>query len=263
MSDMASPAIGRGPIDHAHRSYLQKRAESRLAASQYRIELVGALGSLDWPSICASCGADTSDRLTVKKVFGRPRSNTHRARYQRQVIQSAEIPYCGTCVARHRALTPPRSLIGDMWSILWPVLIPMIGAGWFFQLTLRMMFETPSADPYSKYAWGPPAFFGAIILWCLVISWYSSRALRVEKQSEVTQACDYSDDVSWLFERERRVYALRNERFAREFSAANNTRRWSADDDRRSHWIRGATYSVAAILIIVVGVFMALARGVI
>jgi len=260
MSDAASAAVGRGPIDHAHRSYLQKRAESRLAASQYRIEIVGALGALDWPSICANCGADTADRLTVKKVFGRPRSNTRRARYQRQVIQSAEVPYFGTCAARHRALTPPRSLIGDLWSILWPVLIPMIGAGWFFQLTLRMMFETPSTDPYSKYAWGPPAFFGAIILWCLVISWYSSRALRVEKQSEVTQACDYSDDVSWLWERERRIYALRNERFARAFTSANASRSWSQNDDRRSHRLRGATYGVAAVVVAVVAVLVALFR---
>lgn len=261
MTDAAGPAVGRGPINHAHRSYLQKRAESRLAASQYRIELVGALAALDWPSICANCGADTGDRLIVKKVFGRPRSNTRRARYQRQVIQSAQIPYCRSCAARHRELTPPRSLIGDLWSIVWPVLIPMIGAGWFFQLTLRMMFDTPRTDPYSKYAWGPPAFFGAIVLWCLVISWYSSRALRVEKQSEVTQACDYSDDVSWLFERERRVYGMRNERFARAFSAANNARGWSADDDRRSYWIRGVTYTVAAIALVAGGIVFALVRG--
>jgi hypothetical protein len=32
-----------------------------------------------------------------------------------------------------------------------------------------------------------------IIVWCVVIAWYSSRALRVQKQSDVTKACDFGD----------------------------------------------------------------------
>jgi hypothetical protein len=246
---MTTPVIERAPINREHRTYMQRRAESSLAEHPYRVELTGGLSELDWPSICANCGTDTHERFTVQKVFGRPRRNVRQTgSYQRQVIRSAQIPYCGSCIARHRALTVPRSLLGDLWHMLWPVLIPMAGAGWFFLLTLRIELATPSSDPYSKYAWGLPALFGAIVVWCVMIAWYSSRALRVEKQSEVTKACDFSDDVSWMWERERRIYSMRNERFARAFGSANASRAWSADDDRRSRRVRTVTLSVAAVV---------------
>jgi hypothetical protein len=218
------------------------------------------MSALEWPAICANCGMDTHDRLTVRKVFGRPRSNVRSpGSYQKQVITSAQLPYCGSCAARHRELTPPRSLLGDLWSMLWPVLIPMAGAGWFFMLTFRIWLETPPSDSFSKYAWGLPAFFGGIVLWCVVIAWYSSRALRVEKQSEVTKACDFSDDVSWLWERERRIYAMRNERFARAFAGANAAQAWSADDDRRSWRRRSVTLAVGAVAVAAVCALMMLA----
>jgi hypothetical protein len=243
-----------------HRTYLQWRAESGLADHPYHVELVGGMDKLEWPPICANCGIDTHDRLTVRKVFGRPRRNLrHTGSYQRQVIRAAQIPYCGTCVAKHRALMVPRSWIADLWHMLWPVLIPMAGAGWFFVLTFRMALGIPSTERYSRYAWGLPALFGGIILWCLVIAWYSSRALRVERQSEVTLACDFSDDVSWLWEHERRIYALRNERFAHAFGGVNAARVWGADNDLRSWRIRSATLGLAAVVLVAVWAVVVLA----
>jgi len=44
---------------------------------------------------------------------------------------------------------------------------------------------------------------------------------RLEPQTEITRACDFSADVSQLFARERRLYAMRNETFAKAFEAAN------------------------------------------
>ncbi len=246
---MTMPGIERTPVDRAHRTYLQRRAESRLPDHPYRMELVGRLNGIDWPHICASCGTDTHERLTVRKVFGRPRSHLrHSGSFSRQVIHCAQIPYCTSCAARHRALTPPRNLLVDLWRMLWPVLIPMAGSGWLFILTLRIELGVPSGDPYSKYAWGLPALFAGIFVWCIVIAWYSSRALRVEKQSDVTRSCDYSDDVSWVWERERRIYALRNERFAQAFAVANAARVWRSDDDRRSKRTATAIITAAGVM---------------
>jgi hypothetical protein len=216
---------------------MQRRADHDLAPHAYRIELVGRPGKLDWPSICANCGATARERLTVRKVFGRPRSFHRRyGTYRRQIVAAADVPYCAECAARHRALVPSRSLVGDLWRMLWPVLIPMFGAGWFLMLTLRIAFEEQARGGLNaKYVWGLPALFAFILLWCLVIAWWSSRAARVERQTEVTQACDFSDDVSCFWERERRIYALRNASFARAFADTNASRAWTDDDDRRSH----------------------------
>ena len=89
---MATPAVERTAINRGHRTYMQRRAESSLADHPYRVELIGGLGELEWPSICANCGADTHERFTVQKVFGRPRRNVRNTgSYQRQVIRSAQI----------------------------------------------------------------------------------------------------------------------------------------------------------------------------
>jgi len=236
---MSHPSIERPGRSRAHRTRMQRRAAADLADHPYRLELVGTLRALDWPSICANCGASTDERLTVRKVFGRPRSFYRRyGTYRRQIVAAAHVPYCAECAARHRALVPARSVIGDMWRMLWPVLIPMAGAGYFLMLTLRIAFEEQARGGLNaKYVWGLPALFAFILLWCLVIAWWSSRAARVERQTEVTRACDFSDDVSWFWERERRIYALRDERFARAFADANARRVWTVDDDLRSHRI--------------------------
>lgn len=234
---MSDATIERPARYREHRTQLQRRAASSLADHPYRLELVGSPGALDWPSLCASCGADSDGRLIVRKVFGRPRSfNRRSTSFRRQIIATAEVPYCADCAARHRALVPPRSVVGDLWRMLWPVLIPMFGAGWFLMLTLRIaLAEQSSGGVNAKYVWALPALFAFILLWCLVIAWWSSRAARVEKQTEVTLACDFSDDVSWFWERERRIYALRDQRFAQALADANRDRMWADDDDRRSH----------------------------
>ena len=236
---MTLPAIEWPTSNRRHRTQAQRRADHDLAQHAYRIELVGRPGALDWPSICANCGASSGDRLTVRKVFGRPRSFYRRyGTYRRQIIAAVDVPYCAACAAQHRAVVPPRSLVGDLWRMLWPVLIPMFGAGWFLLLTLRIAFEEQAHGALNaKYVWGLPALFAFILLWCLVIAWWSSRAARVERQTEVTRACDFSDDVSWFWERERRIYAMRDEHFARAFADANAGRVWTVDDDRRSHRI--------------------------
>jgi hypothetical protein len=247
---MSDATIERPARYREHRTQLQRRAASALADHSYRLELVGSPGALDWPTLCASCGTGTDSRLTVRKVFGRPRSfNRRSTSFRRQIIAAAEVPYCADCAARHRALVPPRSFLGDLWRMLWPVLIPMFGFGWFFKLTVGIALEEQSGGgTNAKYVWGLPVFFAFGLLWCLVIAWWSSRAARVEKQTEVTRACDFSDDVSWFWERERRIYALRDQRFAQALAEANRDRLWADDDDRRSHRTAMTAFTAAGVI---------------
>jgi hypothetical protein len=137
--------------------------------------------------------------------------------------------------------------------MLWPVLIPMAGAGWFLVLTLRIALEEQArGDVAFKYVWAIPGLFAFILVWCVAIAWWSSRSLRVERQTEVTRACDYSDDVSRIWERERRIYALTNERFARALADVNAARLWTRDDDRRSHHVYSAVLGVGLVAAAVV-----------
>ena len=71
---MTHPPIELPKLDRKHRNLYQHRADYDLARHSYRVELVGPLGSLAWPALCADCGVDTDDRLTVRKVCVRPRA---------------------------------------------------------------------------------------------------------------------------------------------------------------------------------------------
>jgi hypothetical protein len=250
---MTQPPIERRVHGRKPRNLMQRRADAELAQHTYRLELVGPAGALDWPSICANCGVDTHATMRVRKVFVRPRAYHRIPRYRRRIIAAMDVPYCAECEARHRALVPPRSFVGDAWRMLWPVLIPMFGSGWFFLLTLRIALEEQARGGLNaKYVWGMPALFGIIFVWCLVVAWFSSRAARVDRQTEITRACDFSDDVSWFWERERRIYALRNERFARGFADANARRLWTEDDDRRSSRIFTTSLAVLGVVAVVI-----------
>ena len=233
---MTSPIITRLTAGWANRSSLQTRADRALAGHPYRIELTGRLGSIAWPPNCANCGEPTHERVNVPKVFLRPRYRSRRRRgTSRYHVTAAEIPYCATCAARHRDLTPRRSATRNALGIIFtPLLIPIVGSIIMGSIALRAVLGVSPEAPYARLAWGLPGLFLAICLWSIYCAWEMTRADRVEKQSDITLACDFSDDVSWFFERERRIYALRNETFAKALADANRDRVWTPEDDKRS-----------------------------
>ena len=250
---MTPTTINQANTGRANRTSMQRRAERSLANNSHRVELTGALRSLAWPSVCANCGDPTSERLTVRKVFLRPRVYGRRRRgVSRHTITAAEIPYCGRCAQSHRELTPTKSLTRQALGILFtPLLIPIVGSATMGVISLRAVRGISPTEQHAIYAWGIPALFAFICVWCLLLAWDSTRPNRVEALSDVTRACDFSDDVSRFMERERRIYAMRNEAFARAFSDGNRERVWSEEDDRRS--ARRALV-VAAVAVVVGGV---------
>ena len=256
---MTSPAITRPITDRRDRSSLQQRADRSLADHPYRIELTGGLRSIAWPSMCANCAAPAHAWLSVPKVFLRPRYRSRRRRgTSRYSVRAADIPYCATCAAQHRDLTPRKSVARNTLGIIFtPMLIPIIGSIVMGTIAIRAVSGISPSESYARLAWGVPALFLAICIWSLVCAWEMTRADRVERQSDITIACDFSDDVSWFFERERRIYAMRNESFARALADANRDRVWTPEDDKRS----GRLSFVFAIIGIGLAVWAAVVLG--
>jgi hypothetical protein len=72
------------------------------------------------------------------------------------------------------------------------------------------------------------------VVWCTFLMWQTSRASRLDPLTNVTRACDFSEDVSEFYEKERRIYAIKNKTFAESFAALNRDRAWTMDDQSRS-----------------------------
>ena len=115
------------------------------------------------------------------------------------------------------------------------------------------------ADPAGRAGWGFFAVMIAGIAWCVGLWWRVSAPDRVEHQTEVTKACDFSRDVIVMFERERHVFAMLNKVFADAFAAANATHVWTAEDQahsRRYSWVYSLGFIVAlAVVAWLLGVF--------
>jgi hypothetical protein len=248
------PAIRRMNSNRPHRSLRQQRAEANLAQHPYQLELRGHMGSLTWPSVCAWCGTTASGRIHVPKSFLRPRMHGRRSPTMRTIIiRAADVPFCAECSARHEATVQRPTLAAQLFrTLLTPLLIPMIGSVIMGTLTWRAARDIRPGDPGSLIPWSIIGLFVFIFFWSLVGAWRSSRAHRIEKQTDVTLACDFSDDVSQLFEGERRIYKMRNREFAESFASLNRDRAWTEADDRRSSRhsliILGVIVAVGAII---------------
>jgi hypothetical protein len=242
--------------DSTDRSYLQIVAEQTLAPNPHRIELRGAPSALSWPRICANCGAGASEQITVRKVFGRRRPT----RFSRSTgsgylvdfrIVPAPVPFCLTCANQHRATVVPRAfnIIADFifsWAI-----IPVVGCSIIAYSIFQSVKTMSLADSSGRAGWSFFAVMIAGIVWCVGLWWRVSARDRVEYQTEITKACDFSRDVSEMFERERHIYVMRNKTFADAFAAANASRLWTAEDQahsRRYSWV----YSLGFIAVLVI-----------
>ncbi len=74
----------------------------------------------------------------------------------------------------------------------------------------------------------------AALAWCVFVLWRSTGPSRLDPQTDITRACDFSEDVGGWLEKERRIYALSNKSFADRMVAMNADRAWTAGDQSRS-----------------------------
>jgi len=252
--------IGHRPFYKGDRSEMQIQAARRLAVQPHRVELRGRPRSLVFPPVCAYCGAPARERIAVRKAFARPRYHGsgmygRSVPYRGHIVTSARVPFCGHCADRHRAEVQRISFMRRVRSLfLTPLLVPLAGTAYVFFKTLPDAREVPSNASSAWAAWGLPAIMVLGFAWCLFIAWVISRADRIEKQTEITSACDFSDDVSRLFERRRHIYAVRDRSFFDAFAAANHDRVWTEEDDARAE--RRTRATIAAIVFAAVAVWL-------
>lgn len=188
--------------------------------------VTGGLGEVVKPDLCANCGCPTSERLLVEKVFERRDSDSPTA----YSIARVNVPFCPTCIRRHREevkpVTPLARLllcfrsgtgVGGAFSAafglwLFPKFLPRMLRG---DLTNLLVFSAI------------PGLFFLIAYGCFRAAWDETEHLAVIPATSITSAFDYSDNCAQTFDVERRIYTLRNERFAQAMLEANRDRVWN------------------------------------
>jgi hypothetical protein len=213
---------------------LDGRLQGLLAPHPHRVELTGPLRTLGFPNRCANCGAVTSERLPVRKVFGRNAGHQYRTRsrrYRGYRIDTVPVPYCGGCMAqdareRESAASRWRARLGGLLLGAFPALFPL---GFAVFLLVKVGPESPSGQAAGFLSLLVLVFGGAGAV-LIARAWWDTRRYMVPRQTGVTLAFDFSPDISDLLDhRQRRVYAMRDATFAEAFTALNRDRVWQPD----------------------------------
>ena len=219
----------------AEKTWLQRSAEESLAPNLFMVELRGAPKTLTWPPICANCGAAASERIRVQKAFYRfarwGRAHNNAPAYK---TVTAEIPFCYHCAELHYADARKVSTFRRWRSFIFsPVHIATIGFTIiFFKMDLSWK-DFQGLGPKGLWVASAPVLALLFAIW--LAFWYT-RPDRFEPRSDITNACDFSKNVSMDFGRKRHIYSMRNKAFADAFIAANRDRVWTREDEKRSSW---------------------------
>jgi hypothetical protein len=247
------------PPETSRPNYLRDRTRAQIWAERgltphlHRLELRGSPGDLSWPGICAYCGEAATERIIVRKAFRPlPRSDGGSAvnGLRAYRIGSAPVPFCASCAARHQSTVQPPSKLRKVVSLVFnPLLIPAVGAAWFAKMVMDGgLVRRPLTDAGVLTDWGLFILFVATSLWSLFLMWRTTLDRRLDPQTEVTRACDFSGDVSNFFEGERRIYKIRNSAFAGAMAELNADRVWTAENQARSKRIG---FAVAVVTVVV------------
>jgi hypothetical protein len=232
------------------RTWDQHAADTDLSGYPHRMELRGAPRSLTWPDVCAHCGDRALERIRIRRAFyRRARGRRSRGFFGYQVV-SADLPLCGSCATRHRETVPRVSWFRRYrWWLLNPAHIATIGCAVLLWMMLPDTRGTPLAAPGGTVAWGLIGIFVFGIVWTIGITWWMSRPDRFEPRSEITSACEISQDIGQIFESRRHLYGFRNQAFADAFQRANQSRLWTRRDQARM-WKRSLVFTIVVIVVV-------------
>ena len=206
------------------------------------VALVGSHRRVVWPPLCPACGAPASTHIKVGKIFGR-RSRYGNHAYFRFIIWQ-RIPFCRSCAERHQQVVAPvPSLIGSFFRT--PAVLSFVGA-----VAVAIILSRIFLQGGEEVALGTRLYaLGGILLLVgagIVIAAREARFLRVPPLTEITRACDFSDNVGYPFGY-RRFYAIRNVAFAEAFARANHNRLWTDEIRKRDDWISGIVFVVLVV----------------
>jgi hypothetical protein len=225
--------------NRARRRFLEDHRD--LPPSQV-VALIGSHRRVAWPPLCPACGAAAYTHINVAKIFGR-RSEHGTHAYYRFIVRM-RIPFCRSCAERHQQLVKRvPSVIGSFLRT--PAVLSFVGAVAVAAILSSIFLQggenvSPGARLY--------AFSGIVLLVGLgtFLTAREARFLRVPPLTEVTSACDFSDNVGFPFGR-RRFYAIRNRTFAEAFAKANEHRLWTDAIRKRDDWISGIVFVVLVV----------------
>jgi hypothetical protein len=213
---------------------LDSRLDGLLEPHPHRVELTGPLRGLGFPNRCANCGAVTSERLRVGKVFARNAGYRTRAGsrgYRGYRIDTVEVPYCRGCIEQDAR---ERQSVASRWrkrllSLLLPSLPAVFPLG-FAVFLLTTVGPDAGSGPALGFVNVMALVFGGAGAALIAHAWWDTRRHMVPRQTSVTLAFDFSPDVSDLLDHsQRRVYAMRDAAFAEAFTALNRERVWQPD----------------------------------
>ncbi len=228
---------------------------SELAPHQHRYTLSGRLSSLQFPPLCPNCGSAAKKPLTYAKVFRQPDSDGP----TRYVVTSIAVPFCDTCIARHRAQEEKRTMTSDLISSfatmdMLGAVFPALAALFLLYLALGDLFHARATRVLVELGIG--AVFG-LIAWAQSRAvWDQTQRFRVPPQSDVTIAFDFSDDTASAFESARFMCTVRHAAFADAFRVLNAGREYLPNspqaqaERRRSNrmlWVFGALLAAFAL----------------
>ena len=200
----------------------------------HRVELTGPLRTLGFPNRCANCGAVTSERLPVRKVFARNTSYLRRTgsrRYRGYRIDTARVPYCPACIAQdaregQSLASRWRARLGSLLIQSFPALFPL----GFVVFLLTTISPPGTSGDSGGFVRTLALVFGGSGLGLIAYAWWDTRRSMVPRQTSVTLAFDFSPDVSDLLDHnQRRVYTMRDAAFAEAFTTLNRDRLWQPD----------------------------------
>jgi hypothetical protein len=206
------------------------------------VALIGSHRRVRWPPLCPACGATASTHVNVVKIFGRrARYGSHA--YYRFIVRM-RIPFCRSCADRQQQLVPAvPSIAGSFFRT--PAVLSIIGAVAVAAILSKIFLQGGEAVGLDArlYALG-----GIVLLvgFGIFIAAREARFLRVPPLTEITRACDFSDNVGFPFGR-RRFYAIRNRAFADAFTQANQDRLWTDAIRKRDAWISGIVFVVLVV----------------
>jgi len=206
------------------------------------VALIGSHRRVTWPALCPACGAPASTHINVAKIFGRRARRTGHG--SNRSIVRMRIPFCAPCADRHQQLvTPVPSVIGSFFRA--PALLSFIAAVAVASILSMIFLQGGEGISLGARVY---ALGGIVLLVSLgiFITAREARFLRVPPLTEITRACDFSDNVGFPFGR-RRFYAIRNPVFADAFARANQEWLWTDAIKKRDGWISGIAFVVLVV----------------
>jgi hypothetical protein len=222
-----------------HKRFLE---EHRDLPPSHLVGLIGSHHRVEWPPLCPACGAAASTSVAVAKIFGRHSRYGNHAYYR--FIVRMRVPFCRSCADRQQQLVAPvPSVTGSFFRT--PAILTFIGAVAVAAI-LSMIFLRggEGVGPETRlYALGGIV---ALVGIGIFLTAREARFLRVPPLTEITRACDFSDNVGFPFGR-RRLYAIRNPAFAEAFTSANQDRLWTEAIRKRDAWISGIVVGVLVV----------------